>query len=105
MSESEKDWADEEAERYLGLWNPRFNIYRSQDPAFRQDDVDRLAAALRNRNVWARAEGYKKGVEDAVQAVHQYRTPEIHLRADIANVVSALIPAQKEQADEQQDAG
>lgn len=39
-------WAAEEAERLLGQRNPRFLLYRHQDPAHGQFEVDWLAAAL-----------------------------------------------------------
>lgn len=39
-------WATEKAEQLLARRNARFTLYRQQDPTFRQDEVDWLAAAL-----------------------------------------------------------
>lgn len=59
-SKDERDWAQIKAEHYLSQWNPRFALYREQDATFRQDEIDRLAQALRE----AQAQGQAKSHAD-----------------------------------------
>jgi endonuclease IV len=61
--------SEQEAIRYLGLWNPRFTMYRRDDPTFRQDEVERLAKALREVNEQAEQRGRERGIEEALKIV------------------------------------
>ena len=94
MSNPETDWAQEEAERILGLWNPRFALYRSQEPIHGQFEIDRLAAVIRS----SEQRGYARGVEEAAKiadattyedASYSYR----QLIADTAKQIATAIRA------------